>query len=376
MALAIDLTRLSAPAQRVLGPGAPLPLKMMAAGGVVPGAPAGDVVAVIGVLTEHDDPKVAGKARETIRKLPPPILNGALSADLDPVVVELLSDAYAGTAEVVEKLLRMPRIGGVALGILAERADEAIGELVATNEQRLLENPFVIEKLYMNRRVRMSTSDRILELAVRNGLELAIPAFKEAAQAIKNELIAEASAEPTFEDKIANEVAEIASKIALDAAVEDSHVVDDEGVEKVQEKLLPLHMRLADMPISQKIRIATLGTSAERLLLVRDSNRLVAAAAVQSPMMNENEIARISASRQVSDDVLRLIAMNREWTRSYQIKLNLVSNPRTPFTFASRLVPHLHDHDVRSLSKSKNVSASVAQLARQQMSRKQQGKKS
>jgi hypothetical protein len=270
----------------------------------------------------------------------------------------------------------MPRIGAAALEILASRADEKIGEIVSTNEQRLLEHPTVIEKLYMNKRVRMSTADRILELAVRNGLELSIPAFKEAAQAIKNELIAERSDEPTYEDKLGKEADEIAAKIALDAAVEDTHVADEEGEEQVQEKLLPLHARLAAMTISQKIRRATLGTAAERLLLVRDSNRLVSAAAVQSPMMNENEAARISASRQVSDDVLRLIALNREWTRNYQIKLNLVSNPRTPFSFTSRLIPHLHDHDVKSLAKSKNVPSSVQQLARQQMSRKQSGKKS
>jgi hypothetical protein len=375
MPLAIDLSRLAAPAQRVLGPTAPVPAKMMAASGVVPGAPAGDVVTVVAVLTEHEDAKVSAKARETIRKLPPPILNGALGADLDAAVITLLADAYAESADVVEKLLRMPRLDGVALDILAERADERVGEIVATNEERLLQNPTVIEKLYMNKRVRMSTADRILELAVRNGLKLSIPAFKEAAQAIKNELIAEPTPEPTYEDKLAREADEIAAVIALDASVEDSHVIDDEGVEQVQEKLLPLHARLAGMTISQKIRKATLGTSAERLLLVRDSNRLVAAAAVQSPMMNENEAARISASRQVSDDVLRLIAMNREWTRNYQIKLNLVSNPRTPFSFTSRFVPHLHDHDVRSLSRSKNVPASVQQLARQQMLRKQSGKK-
>jgi hypothetical protein len=376
MALAIDLSRLAQAAQRVLGAAAPLPAKMMAASGIVPGAPAGDVVAVVAVLTEHEDPKVASKAKETIAKLPPPILNGALGADLDAAVIALLSDAYAETADVVERLLRMSRIDVVALEILATRADERIGEIVATNEERLLENPTVIEKLYMNKRVRMSTADRILELAVRNNIELAIPAFKEASQAIKNELIAEASAEPTYEDNLAREADAIGTQLALDAAVEDTHVADEEGKEQVQEKLLPLHARLAEMTISQKIRRATLGTSAERLLLVRDSNRLVAAAAVQSPMLNENEAARISASRQVSDDVLRLIAMNREWTRNYQIKLNLVSNPRTPFTFTSRLVPHLHDHDVRSLSKSKNVPASVQQLARQQLMRKQSGKKS
>src|SRR5262249_4930199 len=158
--------------------------------------------------------------------------------------------------------------------------------------------------------------------------------------AIKNELIPEPTAEPTYEDTLAWEADEIASKIALDAAAEDTHVVDEEGEEQMQEKLLPLHARLAAMSISQKIRRATLGTAAERLLLVGDANRLVASAAVQSPMMNENEAARISASRQVSDDVLRIIANNREWTRNYQIKLNLVSNPRTPFSFTSRLVPH------------------------------------
>jgi hypothetical protein len=91
--------------------------------------------------------------------------------------------------------------------------------------------------------------------------------------------------------------------------------------------------------------------------------------------MNENEAARISASRAVSDEVLRIIALNREFTRSYQVKLNLISNPRTPFSFASRLVPHLRENDLRSLAKSKNVSGAISQAVKQQLLRKQ-GKKS
>ena len=369
MAVSVDLTTLPAQAQRILGPGAPPPMKLMAAGGVVPGLKPGDLLTVIAVLTDDADAKVADKARETLRKLPPAILSGALTADLEPAVLVFLADGYATNGEVVEKLLRMPRIGALALEILAERADEKIGEIVATNERRLLENPTVIEKLYMNKRVRMSTADRILELAVRNGLELSIPAFKEAAQAIRNELISEASVEPAFEDRLATEIEEISSKI--DTTVEDTHVIDDEGEEKVVEKLLPLHARLASMTISQKIRRATLGNSAERLLLVRDRNRLVSSAAVQSPMMNENDAARIAASRQVTDDILRAIAMNREFTRSYQVKINLVQNPRTPFTFSARLISHLRDSDLKLLSKSKNVPSSIQTAARQQLSRKQ-----
>lgn len=375
MTLAIDIGKLPAPAQRILGPGAPPPMRMMAASGIVPGLKPQDVVCVVAVLTEADDAKVAEKARQTIRALPPPILNGALSADLDPVVVDLLADGYSGNAEVVEKLLRQPRIGMAALEILAERADERIGELVATNEAALLENPTVIEKLYMNKRVRMSTADRILALAVRNGLVLSIPAFKEAAAAIKNELIPEPSPEPTFEDKVAKEVDDISSRIKLDTAVEDTHDVDDEGKETLKEVMKPLYVQLAELTIPQKIRRATLGDSAERMLLVRDKNRLVATAAVQSPKMNENDAARIATNRQLHEDVLRIIAQNREWTRNYQIRMNLIMNPRTPFSFSSRMIPLLRDNDVRALAKSKNVTTSVQTAARQQLMRKETKKR-
>lgn len=371
MTLPLDLERLPGPAKKLVTGVAPPAARMVAAGGVIPGLKPGDVVTVIAALTSDDDLKVAAKARQTLRVLPPPVLKGALAADLEPVVINLLADAYAGDPAVVESLLRMRRIDASALELLAERADERIGELVATNEARLLEFPTVIEKLYMNKRVRMSTADRILELAVRNGVELSIPAFKEAAVAIRNELVVEQSEEPTFEDRLFNEVDQMARQTDIDSAIEDTHEVDDEGEEKLVDKLLPLHARIAEMTVSQKIRRAMLGTSAERLLLVRDTNRLVAAAAAQSPMLNENDVTRITASRQVSDDVLRIIAQNREFTRNYQVKINLVTNPRTPFTFSMRLIPHLRDNDLRALARSKNVAAAVAQAVRQQLMKKQ-----
>jgi hypothetical protein len=96
----------------------------------------------------------------------------------------------------------------------------------------------------------------------------------------------------------------------------------------------------------------------------------VAAAAVKSPSIQENEVTRISASRNVSEDVLRIIAMDREWTRSHQIKLNLVQNPRTPFAFSSKLIQHLREHELKALAKSKNVAGAVVQAAKQQLSRR------
>jgi hypothetical protein len=87
-------------------------------------------------------------------------------------------------------------------------------------------------------------------------------------------------------------------------------------------------------------------------------------------MMQESEVARISASRNVSEDVLRVIANNREWTRHHQIKLNLVANPRCPFAFASKLIPHLRDHELKALARSKNVAGSVVSAAKNQLAKK------
>lgn len=368
--LSIDLTKLPGPAQKLLGGGAPPPQRLMAAKGIIPGLKPGDVVTVVAALSEDEDEKVAAVAKATFEKLPPPMLAGALGAELQPAVIDKLADSYGSEAEVVEKLLRMPGLGVEALELLAQKADERIGELIATNEQRLLGAPTVIEKLYLNKRVRMSTADRLLELAVRNGLELSLPAFKEAAAAIGAELIMEASEEPTPDDVLFAETDQLAVQTDLQDETDDTHEVDDEGEERLKDKFLPLYAQIAQMTVSQKIRRAQVGTAAERLLLVRDMNRLVAVAAVKSPAMRENEAVLIASSRTVGEDVLREIARNREFTRNYQVKLNLARNPRTPLSFSARILPLLRDNDVRDIAKSKNVPGAVQQAARQQMERK------
>jgi hypothetical protein len=367
MTIAIDLEKLPPPARKALSPDAPGALRNMAAKGVLPGLKPGDIVTVVAALSASDDVAIAELAGTTLGNLAPPILNGALQADLEAPVIELLAGLYSSNHDVVEKLLRLPRIGGGALELLADAADERAGELIATNEQLMLEYPRTIEKLYMNKRVRLSTADRLLELAVRNGLELDIPAFKQAATAIKNELIAEPSEEPTYDDVLFKEVEDLAERTELE---DDTHELDEEGKEVVKPPVIPLYQKVANMTISGRIRAAQIGDKATRMLLIRDPNRLVATAAAKSPKMKESEAIIIAQSRAVSEDVLREIALNREFTRNYQVKLNLISNPRTPFTFASRMIPHLRDTDLKSLAKSKNVPSAISQAVSQQIARK------
>jgi hypothetical protein len=369
----IDTAALPAPAQRILAPGAPAPLRTMAARGIAPGLKPDAIVTLVCAFIDDPDATLAQTARSTLENLPTPVLQGALAADLQATVLEMLAEVLYADPSVVSRLLAAREITSRALEIVAEKANESIGELVAASDSVLLRFPRVIEKLYMNRRVRMSTADRLVDLAVRNEIELDIPAFKQAAAAIANQLIPEPTDERTFDDDLFEKTDTLALQTGDIKPDEDTHAPDDEGEEKVSGKFQPLYAQLAQMSISQKIRRATLGTGAERMLLVRDTNRLVATAAATSPMLNESDAARIAASRSVIDDVLRIIANNRDFTRNYQVKLNLVNNPRTPFTFSSRLVTLLRDNDLRMLSRSKNVPAAVQTAVRQQLSRKKDG---
>jgi hypothetical protein len=368
----VDLGKLSGPARKLIDPASAGPMQQLAARGLAPGIRPGEAVTIVALFSESGDAALSTLAKATLDRLPAPILNGALAGDLPPGVLALLAPRYAQNAVVIEKVLAHPAMPPAAVVEVAAAASEAVAELVAINEERLLAHPAIIEKLYMNKATRMSTADRILELAVRGGIELpGIPAYREAATAIAMELISERTKEPTPDDVLFQETAVVAAKAAIDAATEDTHRLDEEtGTEVVEEKFLPLYALLGAMTVSQKIRRAMVGNAADRLLLVRDSNRLVASAAVKSPMIQESEIVRISASRNVTEDVLRVIAMDREWTRSHQIKVNLVSNPRTPFAFAAKLIMHLREHELKSLSRSKNVAGAVVQAAKQQLSRK------
>jgi CTP:molybdopterin cytidylyltransferase MocA len=175
--LDVDLSALPPPAQKALSADAPAPLRIMAARGVLPGLKPADIVTVVAVLASSADPQVAETARTTLAKLPAPMLVGALTADLAGSVTERLAEAQPQNPDLVLALLGMPRVTVAALEHLARHADERSGEIIATNEELMLRHPTVIEKLYLNKAVRMSTADRLVELADRNKSELGIPAF-------------------------------------------------------------------------------------------------------------------------------------------------------------------------------------------------------
>jgi hypothetical protein len=303
--LTVDVARLPGPAQKILDPAGPPPLKAMAAKGVVPGLKPGDVLAVLVVLALGTDAN-AETARKSLENLPGPVLHGALAQqDIQPAALDAIAPTSAKNPEIAERILNHPALHPSTVATLAAYAIEPVCELIATNEERMLANPEIIEKLYLNKECRMSTADRILELAVRNDIELKIPAFAQAKIAIQGELISEATEEPSYDDVQFGEAKVHAESLRL-ADGEDTHHLDETtGQEVPVEKARPLHALWNDMRPPAKIRLLTIGTiktydrqgqlvdeqrydpKALRALGVRDANPIVALAALETPGVHD-----------------------------------------------------------------------------------------
>ncbi len=122
--------------------------------------------------------------------------------------------------------------------------------------------------------------------------------------------------------------------------------------------------RLANLSVPARIKAAIQGSREERAILIRDPNRIVAAAVLSSPKLTEGDVETIARMTNVSDDVLRAIGLNRSWTRNYSVVSALTRNAKTPIGVALTLLPRLTERDVKLLSTDRNVPEPVRLSAR------------
>lgn len=121
---------------------------------------------------------------------------------------------------------------------------------------------------------------------------------------------------------------------------------------------------LASLPIIQRMKLAMKGTKGQRAQLIRDSNKLVAAAVLSSPKLTESEVEAFAKMANVSEDVLRTIATNRSWVKNYGVVAGLTRNPKTPPGISMRMVQRLNERDLKMLAIDRNVPESVRLAAR------------
>jgi hypothetical protein len=130
---------------------------------------------------------------------------------------------------------------------------------------------------------------------------------------------------------------------------------------------------LSSLPVLQRMKLAMKGTREQRAALVRDTNRLVAAAVLSSPKLTEAEVEAFTKMGNVSEDVLRTIGMNRSWVKNYGIAAGLCRHPKTPPAISSLLIHRLNERDLKMLSIDRNVPEALRGIARKNLTKAKHG---
>ena len=236
--------------RRFADPNAPTAAKMMAARGTVP-VKGGDLVLLLVQLTADADPEVSQSAGETLQKLPENVLLPACEENLHAAVFHEVALRFPTNDEVLARLASNHAVADATVVKISTHCPERITEIIAVNQQRLLGAPQIIEALYKNRNTRMSTADRLVELAARHEVELTgIPMFAELKKAIQGQLIPEPSDEPLPGDQAFSKALE---EDADQDAVERDKI---DGTEETKEEFVPLQTKIRGMNIGEKIRMA------------------------------------------------------------------------------------------------------------------------
>lgn len=149
---------------------------------------------------------------------------------------------------------------------------------------------------------------------------------------------------------------------------------DDDGEKEEDEEYLSKYQLSQEMSITEKIKMALTGDKEWRMLLIKDTNKLISGAVIKNPRLTEAEVLAITKSSVNNDEILREISGNKEWIKNYQIRKALVENHKTPLPSALRFLSGLTDKDLAGFAKSKNVSTVISTQAKRLLLNKKKEK--
>jgi hypothetical protein len=148
--------------------------------------------------------------------------------------------------------------------------------------------------------------------------------------------------------------------VTADPALQEADPAEGETDETLLQKL-------QKMNITDRMKAAMRGSRDVRAVLIRDPNKIVAAAVLSSPKVTESEVESFAKMATVSEDVLRTIGMNRAWLKNYAVVVALTKNPKCPVGLSLNLLNRLNERDLSGLSTDRNVPDPVRTAARRKV---------
>jgi hypothetical protein len=146
--------------------------------------------------------------------------------------------------------------------------------------------------------------------------------------------------------------------------------------EPMPQRRLTLIQQITRMNVVQRIQLAIKGPREARTALIRDRNKIIQRAVLQSPKLNDRDVENFAAMTNLSAETLRAISMTRGFIKNYTVAKNLAFNPKTPLDVGLRLLQRLTPADVKALSGNKNVAETLRAMATKLMKARSTSKSS
>lgn len=327
--------------------GVPRDLRLLAAQGALPLGPE-DLLELLIDLTADADEEVQSTATATLTAQSIADVHPiATSRDTAPAVLEWVV-SHRAEPDLREAALQNAALPDEVVERIAPTLPEALAELVVINQERLLRSTPLLVALESNRGLSNDQRRRLRELreSFHVGEQPAAAAPPPPPQPVP---VASPAEPPAPEEAPLTE--------------DEAKVVYLSEAEREEEDKVRAVQKIYRLNTAEKITTALRGTREERTILIKDPNRLVATAVLDNPHITESEIEAISAIRSISDEILRTIGNDSEWTKNYAVVLNLVRNPRTPLAIAMNLVSRLTPKDLRSIAVDRNVPEAIRKAA-------------
>ena len=405
----VSLSSLSPIVQQGASPDQPPERRMLLARAALP-LPPEDLVAALAFLSTDRSAAVAAVALASLEGLPFGVLQAGLEGATDPGVLDAVARALLRLEGVATRIALCDTTADDTLVFLAAKATGHVLDQLAANQMRYQRCPAIVEALYYNPAMRQGAIATVLENAIRMGLDLSrIPGYEEIVasifgpEAVKRvQPASDAPVEPAVPgqaapppEPVAVPGLDIAS--ALDAAMLDAGLVVDAPPQPVDDTtgqpgamdedsfvaLLAkaaeekpaeaeqkdeggaLWTKIGKMTIPQKVRLALLGNDSARAMLIHDSRRVVYMSVLKSPSLADKEIINFAKDRSLTDEVIRTIASNRDWTKLYPVRFGLCANPKCPPTMAMQFIRTLNSKDLKHMASSHDIPGYVARQAKQ-----------
>jgi len=239
---------------------------------------------------------------------------------------------------------------------IAAQGDAHMLEALLDNQIKLIAYPEILEEIEKNSQATNFIKGKIKE-------------FREYYLALEAEEIAAEEVLEEVKEIIIQEQAEQAKQAEQQEAAKEKPAEEAEetdelmAIEIVGQKALNTLQEINKMNIAERIKLALSGSKTQRMILIKDSNKMVAMAVLESPKIGVDEVVLLARNKSVAGEIIGRISQRRDWTKNYNVVLELVQNPKTPIKDAIGFVKQLHLKDLQLLSRDKNVNPTVRQLA-------------